>query len=88
MLNGTNFKNWKENVMIVFMCMDLDLALRMEQPSTFEYDSSAENKKAYEKWERFNKLSLMIIRRAIPETFRGTMSEETAAREFLNDLEK
>ena len=27
-LNGTNFKNWKENVMIVLGCMDLDLVLR------------------------------------------------------------
>ena len=24
-LNGTNFKNWKENVMIVLGCMNLDL---------------------------------------------------------------
>ena len=47
MLNGTNFKNWKENVMIVLGCMDLDLAIRTEQPSTFESDSSAEDKKAY-----------------------------------------
>ena len=29
-LNGTNFKNWKENVLIVIGCMDLDLALRIE----------------------------------------------------------
>ena len=29
-LNGTNFKDWKENVVIVLGCMDLDLALRIE----------------------------------------------------------
>ncbi|KAL9691991.1 hypothetical protein QQ045_012420 [Rhodiola kirilowii] len=28
MLNGTNFKDWKENITILFGCMDLDLALR------------------------------------------------------------
>ena len=28
------------------------------------------------------------MRHAIPKTFRGTMSEETNAREFLNDLKK
>ena len=49
MLNGTNFKNWKENVMIILECMDLDLALRTEQLPTFESDSSVEDKKAYEK---------------------------------------
>ena len=74
--------------MIVLRCMDLDLALRTEQLPTFESYSSAKDKKAFEKWERSNRLSLMIMRCAIPETFRGTMFEETTAREFLNDLEK
>ena len=74
--------------MIVLRCMDLDLALRTEQPLTFESDSLTDDKKAYKKWEHSNRLSLMIIKHAIPETFRGTMSEETTAREFLNDLEK
>ena len=32
MLNGTNFKVWKEAVEIVLGCMDLDLALRTKQP--------------------------------------------------------
>ena len=31
MLNGSNFKEWKENVLIILDCMDLDLALRIEQ---------------------------------------------------------
>jgi len=32
MLNGTNFKVWKEAVEIVLGCMDFDLALRTEPP--------------------------------------------------------
>ncbi|KAL5569429.1 hypothetical protein UlMin_026004 [Ulmus minor] len=32
MLNGTNFKDWKENMMILLGCMDIDLALRMPKP--------------------------------------------------------
>ena len=31
-LNGTNFKKWKEHVMIVLGCMDLDYALREDRP--------------------------------------------------------
>eukprot|EP00257_Ricinus_communis_P011076 XP_002531712.2 uncharacterized protein LOC8273567 [Ricinus communis] len=42
-LNGTNFKVWKENVEIVLNCMDLDLALRTEQP-TLAKDTSNETK--------------------------------------------
>ena len=31
-LNGTNFKKWKEHVIIVLGCMDLDFALREDRP--------------------------------------------------------
>ncbi|XP_074301650.1 uncharacterized protein LOC141633059, partial [Silene latifolia] len=78
MLDGTNFKYWKENVMIVLGCMDLDLALRDERPAFRDM----------EKWERSNRMSLMIMKRAIPESFRGTMSEEDNAKKFLVELEK
>ena len=80
MLNGTNFKYWKQNIIIVLGYMDLDLTLRMEQLTSFESNSSIEDKKAFEKWRRFNQLSLMIMRHAIPETFRGILSEETNVR--------
>ena len=29
-LNSTNFKDWRVNVLIVLGCMDLDLALRVK----------------------------------------------------------
>ena len=34
MLNGSNLKICKENVEIVLGCMELDLALRMERPTS------------------------------------------------------
>ena len=70
-LNGANFKNWKENVVIVLGCRDLDLALKIEQLPSLIYSSSSEEKKFYKKWERSNRISLMIIKRDIRETFRG-----------------
>ena len=48
MLNESNFKIWKENVEIVFSCMELDLALRMERPTS---TSENLNKANIEKWE-------------------------------------
>jgi hypothetical protein len=33
-LNGENFKDWKENIEIVLGFVDLDLALRKEQPAS------------------------------------------------------
>lgn len=48
MLNGTNFKVWKEHVMIVLGCMDLDLALRIEQPREVTDSSSSDKKRNWE----------------------------------------
>ena len=88
MLNGTNFKNWKENVEIVLGCMDLDLAFRVERPASLTDVSTSDQKKDFEKWERSNRMCLMIMKRLIPEIFRGDMSNETDAKGFLADLEK
>ena len=41
-LNGANFKDWKENIKIILGCMDLDLALRIEQPPTPTAESTPE----------------------------------------------
>nr|KYP42935.1 hypothetical protein KK1_035642 [Cajanus cajan] len=72
MLNGTNFKAWKEAVEIILGCMDLDLALRAEK-STPNPENLDEDK--VEKWERSNRMCLMIMKRSVPEVFRGSISE-------------
>src|SRR5436189_2244746 len=53
-LNGANFKDWKENMLIVLGCMDLDLALRTEQPPSLTPASTPDQRKDFEKWERSN----------------------------------
>ena len=89
MLNGTNFKDWKENILIVLSCMDLDLAFQIEQSVSLTDASSPDDRKNFEKWDRSNRMSLMIIKRGIPEAFRGAVSEKiTKAKEFLAEIEK
>ncbi|KAI3463620.1 hypothetical protein Pfo_020283 [Paulownia fortunei] len=74
--------------MIVLGCMDLDLALRIERPPTLTDESSSEAKRDLEKWDCSNRMSLMIMKRSIPETFKGAMSEEDSAKKFLEYIEK
>lgn len=50
MLNGTNFRAWQENVMIVLGVMDLDLALRIDQPAALTDKSTSDDKREMEKW--------------------------------------
>ena len=75
--------------MIVLGCMDLDLSLRMDKPASLTDASSADDRRIYEKWDRSNRMSLMIIKRGIPEAFRGAVSEQiTNAKDFLAEIEK
>ena len=89
MLNGSNFKEWNENLSIVVGVMDLDLALRVDSPAPVTDLSTSDQKREFERWERSNRMCMMIIKRAIPEAFRGTMSDDiTTAKAFLTDIEK
>ncbi|XP_057997427.1 uncharacterized protein LOC131176354 [Hevea brasiliensis] len=89
MLNGTNFKAWQESVMITLRVMDLDLALRVPKPTNLTDKSTSDEKREMEKWEKSNHISLMVIKHAILEAFRGTMSDQVdTAKAFLEDLEK
>ena len=89
MLNGSNFKSWQENLLIVLGVMDLDLALRVDSPAQLTEQSTSEEKRDMEKWERSNRMCMMVMKKTIPETFRGTLSETiTTAKEFLADIEK
>ena len=81
MLNGTNFKVWKEAVEIVLGCMDLDLALRTERPTS---TPEASNEVKIEKWDRSNRMCIMILKRSILEAFQSSISQgENAKKIYL-----
>ncbi|KAL9661763.1 hypothetical protein QQ045_026591 [Rhodiola kirilowii] len=75
--------------MILLGYMDLDLALRESKPDAIT-DTNRESDKVYMgMWERSNKLSLMIIRRGIPEAFRSAVpDEDTTTKDYLAGIEK
>ena len=89
MLNGTNFKSWQENVMIVLGVMDLDLVLRVTQPIDLTKQSCFLEKSKIERWDRLNHINVMIMKRAIPEAFRSAMFKKiTTTEEFLEEIKK
>ncbi|RVX13519.1 hypothetical protein CK203_020958 [Vitis vinifera] len=85
-LNDTNFNKWKEHVIIVLGCMDLDFALREDRLSDLTSASTAEQRSTMEKWERSNPMSLMVMKHSIPEAIRGAIPEETQAKAFLDQI--
>ena len=85
-LNGTNFRDWKENMQIVLDCIDLDLAFRIEKPPSLTDSNTSEQRKLHEKWDHSKHMSLMIIKRDILEVFRGTVLDDTVPKISLLKL--
>nr|XP_009619667.1 uncharacterized protein LOC104111632 [Nicotiana tomentosiformis] len=86
MLNGTNFKSWKKNLNIVLGVMDLNFALRVDSPPPLTDKSTSNEKGEMERWERSDRMYMMIMKKAIPE---GTMSDKVkTAKEFMTEIEK
>ncbi|TQD68549.1 hypothetical protein C1H46_045918 [Malus baccata] len=56
---------------MVLGLMDLDLALREEKPAAITTESTADHKAKFEKWERTNRMSLMIMRKAMAPSVKG-----------------
>jgi hypothetical protein len=93
-LNGTNFPTWKEQISINLGVMDLDYALRGKAPVPLSSDDEnlAERTKVYEankeKWERSNRLSLMIMKSTITLGIRGAIPDSECAKTYLASVEE
>ena len=63
--------------------MDLDMALREDEPPKPTNESTKAMRTHYAKWERLNHLSLISIKRSIAEHLLGGIPESNNAKEFL-----
>ena len=50
-LNGDNYFDWNEKILLTLGCMDLDLALRVDEPLVPMESSTQTEKPSYEHWE-------------------------------------
>ena len=72
-LRGDNYKVWKESVLLHLEWMDIDYAIRKEEPDPITETGTAEAVCLYYKWERSNRLSLMFIKTKISAGIRGSV---------------
>ncbi|XP_042423538.1 uncharacterized protein LOC122011193 [Zingiber officinale] len=87
-LTGSNFKEWNEQIRLVLGVMDLDYAFWVNKPTPLSDTSTQDEKSAYEKWERSNRLSLMIMKGSISSDIRGGMPDFENAKDFLDSIEE
>ncbi|GKA06492.1 hypothetical protein Tco_0685716 [Tanacetum coccineum] len=84
-LTGTNFSTWRDQVKLTLGVIDIDHALRINPPAALTAESTTDQKRAYEQWERSNCMSLMIIKNSISFAIRGAINEN--AKEYLSSVE-
>ncbi|XP_028083004.1 uncharacterized protein LOC114284297 [Camellia sinensis] len=87
-LNGDNFLNWKDKILLTLGCMDLDLALRVDEPLEPTDESSAAEKSAYDKCERSNRLNLMLITSNISQSIRGSIPPSDKVKNYMRAIEE
>lgn len=86
-LNRGNYKKWKQDIEIVLGLMDLDLALREDEPAPLIDISTAAQRLKHDKWKKANKMSLMVQKRTISETVRGSITACDKAKDFMEAVE-
>ncbi|CAL2240346.1 unnamed protein product [Prunus armeniaca] len=84
-LTGSNFKKWKRDLEIVLGLLDHDLALREEKPEVTA-NSNAAQKHKLERWEKSNRICLLVMRKSITETICGGITESENANDFLEAI--
>ncbi|XP_042404624.1 uncharacterized protein LOC121994763 [Zingiber officinale] len=89
MLTGINFGQWKEYIIVLLDCMDLEYAFRHDRLAPLTDDSTVDQKMNFDKWGllgQSNSMSLMIMRMSIPESLRSSITEQEDAKTFLKEL--
>ncbi|KAG6468328.1 hypothetical protein ZIOFF_073004 [Zingiber officinale] len=80
LLNGSNFKKWKQDIEFTLGIVDLDLTIRELELVAITDTSYVSEKELYAKWDRSNRLSLLAIKRSIPEHLLTRLPETNNAK--------
>ncbi|XP_038977899.1 uncharacterized protein LOC120108385 [Phoenix dactylifera] len=68
--------------------MDLDLALRVDEPAVPTESSPAVERMGYERWERSNRLSLMLIKAYVSKSIRGSIPQCDKVKDYIKAIEE
>ena len=88
MLNGSNFTDWKEKLLLTLACLNLDTALMELKPADLTDNWSPTQRAYYEKWTKANRLSLMMIKRSIVKNIRGSIPDNENAKNYLASVDQ
>ena len=87
-LKGENYKMWKERILLHLGWMDIDFAIRHDEPLTVDDDSEPYEINLYERWERSNRLSVMFIKQKLSAAIRGSVDHHTRVKDLLKAIDE
>ncbi|XP_073292484.1 uncharacterized protein [Primulina huaijiensis] len=87
-LKGDNYKIWKERILLQLGWMDIDYAIRKDEPSAITENSIPDDVDLYEKWERSNRLCVMFIKTKISAGMRGSVDQHNNVKELLKAIDE
>ncbi|KAL5825733.1 hypothetical protein ACOSQ3_021796 [Xanthoceras sorbifolium] len=68
--------------------MDIDYAIRKNEPPAITDTNSVTDTALYEKWERSNRLSVMFIKAKISDSIRGSVDQLDNVRDLLKGIDE
>ncbi|XP_059638913.1 uncharacterized protein LOC132281203 [Cornus florida] len=87
-LTGDNYSDWKEKILLTLGCMDINLALRVDEPPIPTESSTPSERASYKRWERSNRLSICLIKSHIGKNIRSSIPECTKEKEYMIAIEQ
>ncbi|XP_051144305.1 uncharacterized protein LOC127260575 [Andrographis paniculata] len=87
-LTGDNYKIWKERILLHLGWMDIDYAIRKDEPPVITETSEPDDVDLYERWERSNRLSMMLIKTKISAGIRASVDQHDNVRELLRAIDE
>ena len=82
-LTGNNFEEWFESFNVHMTLQNLDLALRVDEPSKPTDMSFADERSLYEKWEHSNRSCLMVMKYTMDKSIKECVPKTKRAKDFL-----
>ncbi|VVA40474.1 PREDICTED: UBN2 domain-containing, partial [Prunus dulcis] len=85
-LVGSNYTKWREDVEIAVGLLDYEMAIEVDAPAVPDADASAGAKAKYAKWVKANKMAILIMRRSISPSVKGSITSCDNAKKFIDSI--
>ena len=87
-LEGDNYKVWKERIVLHLGWVDIDYAIRKDEPPPITEDSQPDDVDLYEKWERSNRLCIIFIKTNISASIQSSVDQYDNVRKLLKAIDE